>query len=123
MAMVVRRLGVICLVLFVSACDHFFYGPTITNAFGTGIEAVVSYSDGQVSRISWLACERVSMGKPNAEILKVSFEKDGKVLRQLGDSEIRGMLAKEDEWGYRAWTADANGMMLITSAKFDPCPR
>jgi len=120
-AVVIRRnrlsvLGMISL----CACDP-AYGPRLINSYGTAVAVTVTYSNGEMTTTIWPACLNPFIGKPGVQVNKVSFEKDGKVLREFDADEIHRMLQKENATpGYFAWNIGPADPPLLDETKM-PC--
>jgi hypothetical protein len=102
-------------VALLCSCDR-FYGPTITNRFGTDVEVTVVYSNGEMQTVVWPACRTSFIGRQEVQVDRVTFKKDSELLREFASEEIRAMVEKElSDPGYAAWTVGPNGVSLVTS--------
>ena len=118
-----RRLIPLTVLAVLAGCDS-FYGPTISNGFQSEVQVTVVYSDGTVSRTTWPPCRTAFIGRKDQIAVRVSIEKDGKVLRELSASEIQTMLRKESEvHGPAQWSIGPSGSKLEFSTEVNDCSR
>ncbi len=104
-----------------SACDT-FYGPSLTNAFGTTVEVTIVRSNGQVVRTEWPPCRTAFIGEANAQVTKVLFTKNNEVLREFSSEEIDAMVRTENaNDGYSEWVVGPSGTLFGTNRSAGPC--
>ena len=121
-AVIVRRLIFLTILLILTGCDT-FYGPVITNGFGSEVRMTVVYSDGAVSRTTWPPCRAVFIGRKGERIVRISFERGGRVLRQFSADEILAMTKKEAEVrGNAQWSIGPSGARLDVGTEQSGCP-
>jgi hypothetical protein len=107
--------------VLVSGCDP-AYGPKIGNDYGSGIELMITYADGEMATAIWPACARGFIGKPGTDIVRLSIAKSGQLQREFNADEIRVISARENSApGYATWNIGPVGTSLITNEKDDPC--
>lgn len=116
-----RRLFLLSIVLILAGCDT-FYGPVVTNGFGRKVYVTVVYSDGAVSHTTWPPCRTAFIGKKGKEVVRVSFESDGKVLQQFSADEIQVVVKKEaNAHGYAQWNVGPSGARLDVGTNQSGC--
>ena len=114
---------VITITTLLSGCDP-VYPPQFINAYGTAIAVTLTYSDGHTVTTVWPACHSFFVGKADAQVQDVTFERDGMPLREFTASEIRAMLERErGVRGYFAWTVSPDGVTPITDQNKGLCPQ
>jgi hypothetical protein len=89
-----KQISILGATALLCACDP-AYGPRLINSYGTAVTVTVAYSNGEMTTTIWPACLNPFIGKPGVQVDKVSFEKDGKVLREFDADEIDRMVEKE----------------------------
>jgi hypothetical protein len=115
-----KQISILGATALLCACDP-AYGPRLINSYGTAVTVTVAYSNGEMTTTIWPACLNPFIGKPGVQVDKVSFEKDGKVLREFDADEIHRMVEKENATpGYFAWSVGPERSSLVDEAKM-PC--
>jgi hypothetical protein len=78
---------VTAIAMLLLGCDP-VYPPQLINAYGTLITVTLTYSDGRTTTTIWPACRAFFVGKADAQVENVKFEKDGKPLREFSATKF-----------------------------------
>src|SRR2546421_296478 len=115
--------SVMAITMLLAGCDP-VYPPQFINAYGTAIAVTLRYSDGHATTTIWPACRAFFVGAADAQVEKVTFERDGKLLREFTANEIRAMLERErGNRGYFAWIVSPEGVTPVSERNDGPCPQ
>jgi hypothetical protein len=111
----------VLLALLLSACDH-FYGPKITNGLGTDVVVTIDYTNGETSTTLWPSCRTSFIGKEGFQVERVSFQRNGMLIREFGREEILQMIQREQQvGGYTEWFVGPSESVLLTGQDSEPC--
>lgn len=122
MATVIRQLLLLFVpIIVLTGCDP-FYGPTLSNGFGSEVDMTVVYSDGLVSRTTWPPCRTTLIGRKGQEVVRLSVEKDGNMLLNLSANEIQDMVKKElGAHDVARWSIGPRGIKLDVGKYGNDC--
>lgn len=120
-AMVNRRLLALLLTWPLAACDQ-FYGPTLTNGYGSDLVITIIYSNGRTSHGPWPTCRPLLIGLDDrVQVTHVSIERDGTVLREFSSDDIQAMQQKEESAESPSeWIIGPDGAKLL-AREASPC--
>lgn len=125
MVATMRNLLLICVCVFLSACDH-FPGPNVRSEFTTPVKLIVTYSDGETFSHEWPSCRVYGLGamgvgrlgvkpKEDVTIELVVIEAKGRVIHRFDKAAINSLLEKEKaEGNYPIWVVDESGIHFST---------
>jgi len=101
------------LLLLLAGCDT-FYGPRIRNDYGFNVDVTLEYSNGESKTYDWPVCRQSFVGKREAQLVKVIFAKDGKVLREFKSEEIQSLVEQDKRVRFaHLWSVSDKGAVPL----------